>query len=479
MKSQKNKFPLEPKVNWWRLPEEVDALSKVVNNLGANQGPSGPQGIQGPAGPQGALGPVGPAGLEWQGLWDADTAYAADDAVAFNGASWFCISPVTGTGNTDPETDTVHWALLAAQGAQGQAGTVGAQGPEGPQGPAGVVPAKTQGMVFGGVNGSPTLLSYDINNLQIGAGSGSMFILPNTTVVGKEIVISSGNGNSSYIYAHGLGATLVTTTNTTTSQLQVEFNQYYKFTSLGANVWSVEGLQRTPVMIGGKAHGNGTSYPLISVNNTTTTLTDTQLNATYNDFFNIVGFTVYCPNILNGATAYIKTGLNTWTSKLMGFTGSSTQVTANDTATTFSGVGFVRIFASAVGKSIRLTETPRIGRAIYLKNTSNFDVNFSIQSENVNGENSVYLKANSYYLLLKEDSGTNSTTLFRLTEDRARDTIVDVSSTTPTLTTLTNLSTAYWPIGCKILFPNIAGGPTMYLRAGVAEWYTIPATAVV
>lgn len=479
MKSQKNKFPLEPKVNWWRLPEEVDALSKVVNNLGANQGPSGPQGIQGPAGPQGALGPVGPAGLEWQGLWDADTAYAADDAVAFNGASWFCINPISTTGNDDPETDTVTWALLAAQGAQGQAGAVGAQGPEGPQGPAGSVPVKTQGLIFGGLNGSPAVLSNDINILQIGVGSGSMFILPNTTVVGKEIIVSSGNGNSSYIYAHGLGATLATTYNTSASQLQVEFNQYYKFTSLGTNFWAVEALQRSPVLIGGKAHGNGTTYPLVAVNTTTTTLNDTQLNAAYPDYFNILGLTVYCPNILNGATAYIKTGLSTWTSKLMGFSGSSTQVTANDTPTNFSGVGFVRIFASAVGKSIRLTETPRIGRAIYLKNTSNFDVNFSIQSENVNGENSVYLKANSYYLLLKEDSGTNSTTLFRLTEDRARDTIVDVSSTTPTLTTLTNLSTAYWPIGCKILFPNIAGGPTMYLRAGVAEWYTIPATAVV
>ena len=479
MKSQKNKFPLEPKVNWWRLPEEVDALSKVVDNLGSNQGPAGPQGIQGPAGPQGALGPVGPAGLEWQGLWDADTAYAADDAVAFNGASWFCISPVTGTGNTDPETDTVHWALLAAQGAQGQSGAVGAQGPEGPQGPAGSVPVKTQGLIFGGVNGSPAILSNDINILQIGAGSGSMFILPNTTVVGKEIIVSSGNGNSSYIYAHGLGATLATTYNTSTSQLQVEFNQYYKFTSLGANFWAVEALQRSPVSIGGKVHGNGTTYPLIAVNTTTTTLDATALNAAYPDYFNIIGLTVYCPNILNGATAYIKTGLSTWTSKLMGFTGSSTQVTANDTPTNFSGVGFVRIFASAGGKGIKLTETPRIGRAIYLKNTSNFDVNFSILNENVNGNSSVDLKSNSYYLLLKEDSGTNSTTLFRLTEDRARDTIVDVSTTIPTLTTLTNLSTAYWPIGCKILFPNIAGGPTMYLRAGIAEWYTIPATAVV
>lgn len=95
-------------------------------------GPNGSQGIQGPAGP---IGPVGPAGLEWQGAWDANTSYALNDAVGFNGASWFCINPIATTGNDDPETDTNTWALLAAQGAQG---TQGAQGPTGAQGPAGV-----------------------------------------------------------------------------------------------------------------------------------------------------------------------------------------------------------------------------------------------------------------------------------------------------------------------------------------------------
>jgi hypothetical protein len=33
MKNQRNKFPLEPNVNWYRLPEEVEALVKVVENL--------------------------------------------------------------------------------------------------------------------------------------------------------------------------------------------------------------------------------------------------------------------------------------------------------------------------------------------------------------------------------------------------------------------------------------------------------------
>lgn len=32
MKSQKNKFPLDPKVNWWRLPEEVAELAKKADS---------------------------------------------------------------------------------------------------------------------------------------------------------------------------------------------------------------------------------------------------------------------------------------------------------------------------------------------------------------------------------------------------------------------------------------------------------------
>ena len=89
-------------------------------------GAQGPQGVQGPAGP---LGPVGPAGLEWQGAWVSGTSYIADDAVGYDGASWFCILATSGT--TNPSADATHWALLASQGAQG---IQGVQGPTGPQG---------------------------------------------------------------------------------------------------------------------------------------------------------------------------------------------------------------------------------------------------------------------------------------------------------------------------------------------------------
>lgn len=108
---------------------EYFSLEDITATVGV--GSEGPQGVQGPAGPPG---PVGPAGLEWQGAWDTDSSYAVNDAVGFNGASWFCISEVTGTGNSNPEVDITSWALLAAQGAQGPQGVQGPTGPQGPQG---------------------------------------------------------------------------------------------------------------------------------------------------------------------------------------------------------------------------------------------------------------------------------------------------------------------------------------------------------
>lgn len=111
---------------------EYFSLEDITATVGV--GSEGPQGIQGPAGPPG---PVGPAGLNWQGAWDTDSSYVVDDAVGFNGASWFCISDVTGTGNSNPEEDTTSWALLAAQGAVGPQGPQGPTGPQGPQGPQG------------------------------------------------------------------------------------------------------------------------------------------------------------------------------------------------------------------------------------------------------------------------------------------------------------------------------------------------------
>ena len=104
-----------------------------VSTVPGPTGPQGPQGLTGAQGPigntgaTGANGPVGPAGLTWQGAWNAADVYAADDAVGYNGASYFALGSV-GPSATPPDTDTANWALLASQGAQGPAGTNGANG---------------------------------------------------------------------------------------------------------------------------------------------------------------------------------------------------------------------------------------------------------------------------------------------------------------------------------------------------------------
>lgn len=147
------------------------------------EGPQGPAGVEGPEGPQGPLGPqgvagptgpVGPAGLTWRGTWSSATDYVADDAVAFDGASYFAVGDPA-AGGSDPTVDTTNWQPLALRGAAGPQGSAGPQGtqgtqgiqgeqgiqgpigPEGPEGPVG--PEGPQGIPGEGsvstVNGDP------------------------------------------------------------------------------------------------------------------------------------------------------------------------------------------------------------------------------------------------------------------------------------------------------------------------------------
>lgn len=112
------------------------SIGSIIDLIGdINQGPTGPQGNPGVQGIPGTPGAVGPAGLEWQGAWNKNTSYVANDAVGFSGASYFCILAIPGSAlNQNPENDTTHWALLAAQGAQGIQGVQGSMGPMGPAG---------------------------------------------------------------------------------------------------------------------------------------------------------------------------------------------------------------------------------------------------------------------------------------------------------------------------------------------------------
>jgi hypothetical protein len=101
--------------------------------------PRGDTGAQGPIGPQGETGPIGPTGatgIEWQGAWNSSTDYVNNDAVFYNGASWFAAGdpPV---GDT-PSESSLYWFPLALQGATGATGPQGPQGEVGPQGEQGI-----------------------------------------------------------------------------------------------------------------------------------------------------------------------------------------------------------------------------------------------------------------------------------------------------------------------------------------------------
>src|SRR5436309_1038537 len=81
---------------------------------------------------------TGPVGMTWQGTWSSSTAYAVNDAVQYNSASYISIQAGT---NHQPGTSSSFWSLLADKGATGAAtgatSAPGATGPQGPQGPTG------------------------------------------------------------------------------------------------------------------------------------------------------------------------------------------------------------------------------------------------------------------------------------------------------------------------------------------------------
>tara|TARA_R110000868_G_scaffold409454_1_gene694949 strand:+ start:1130 stop:2551 length:1422 start_codon:yes stop_codon:yes gene_type:complete len=244
----------------------AEAIENVVDyfctNGGGGTGPQGPQGEQGVAGPtgpqgipgstggagttgatgpqgiQGVAGPIGPAGLNWQGVWSASGVYAADDAVGFGGASWFCINP-TGPNVLSPDLDPTNWALLASEGATGPAGptgaagVAGAAGATGPQGPAGSIgltgaqgiqgiqgltgltgPAGTNGTNgINGTNGATGATgAQGPQGIQgpIGPAGGVTQIIAGTNITispvggtGAVTINSSGGGGSQFTYEIG------------------------------------------------------------------------------------------------------------------------------------------------------------------------------------------------------------------------------------------------------------------------------------
>jgi hypothetical protein len=176
------------------------SLGSIIATIGdINQGPIGPQGSTGPTGPQG---PVGPAGLEWQGAWDEDSSYAADDAVGYDGASYFCILAIDTTSNPAPDEDITHWALLASQGAVGPTGPAGPTGAQGPAGTA-LLTYKSYAALLSCTNSSTvtvTLLDSDLGVVtwtrnSAGNYSGS---LPGEFTIGKTLILLTPN-NGYYV----------------------------------------------------------------------------------------------------------------------------------------------------------------------------------------------------------------------------------------------------------------------------------------
>ncbi len=92
-------------------------------------GPIGPQGAQGATGASGAKGDPGPVGMVWRGLWNATTAYLANDAVEYAGSAYVALMPST---NSAPPS--ANWDLLAAVGAKGDPGAKGDTGIKGDPG---------------------------------------------------------------------------------------------------------------------------------------------------------------------------------------------------------------------------------------------------------------------------------------------------------------------------------------------------------
>lgn len=231
-----------------RLDSKTEYFSIEDLVAAVGPGPVGPQGVQGPAGP---VGPVGPAGLEWQGAWVSGTSYVADDAVGYDGASWFCILATSGT--TAPDADPTHWALLASQGAQGIQGVQGPTGPQGPAGVSGTAPTKTVGSVTFGFDPINTL-SYDINKIPTNGNSDQgLALLPDPAglPIGKEVIVACfGNtGSSGYFTIQNQGASgriifgnINIGNESAARRVRIAKGEILKFTLIDGGFWILEYL---------------------------------------------------------------------------------------------------------------------------------------------------------------------------------------------------------------------------------------------
>jgi hypothetical protein len=106
------------------IGSEQDWLDSLVGPRGpiGLTGDTGLTGLTGETGERGPIGLTGATGIEWQGEWNALSDYVNNDAVFFNGASWFASGdPAIGE---EPDELSSHWYPLALQGVEGTAATI-------------------------------------------------------------------------------------------------------------------------------------------------------------------------------------------------------------------------------------------------------------------------------------------------------------------------------------------------------------------
>ena len=194
-------------------------------------GQQGPQGFQGPTGPQGfqgvqgPFGPVGPAGLNWQGMWTASATYSIDDAVGYNGASWFYFDPTPSSGNV-PFYGSPYWALLADQGFPGPQGVQGATGPQGSQ-PGGITFSfqindgnnqfgsfgllTNDSILFNNVYTQTPATASNLRNYFIGnPNTNSSLISDDTIAIGSFVLATASASSNSVLIGNYSGGSLIT-----------------------------------------------------------------------------------------------------------------------------------------------------------------------------------------------------------------------------------------------------------------------------
>jgi len=163
---------------------------------------------------------------------------------------------------------------------------------------------------------------------------------------------------------------------------------------------------------------------------------------------------------------------------------TSTQVVAALTATNFSGINYVRLFASSAGRSVKWNTTITIGMSIFVKNTSNYSIDFYANNLNIGELNDGYVTINpgEFYYFVKEDSSSNILTYFKLTNGSARE--YSVNSSLTTAPNLTYMNAQYsnvfaYPIGSNIYFTSITAGALLYTKIATSTWVSSSITTVV